>query len=155
MKIVFGLFWGRSQKNVKKAFRLPGSSDMYEFYMGRMKKHFPNIECELYPSDKILTKNPGDKLWLCERMQIGAKNITSEVLSEKIEEAKVSGTSKLYVVIGPPDGFTEEEIRKMAPDFLWSFGKGTYPHELAAIIMMEQVYRALTILDSHPYHLGH
>ena len=44
---------------------------------------------------------------------------------------------------------------KLRPDLLWSLGPMTLPHELAAIIAAEQIYRAFTILHHLPYHAGH
>ncbi len=155
MKLIFGLLWGRSQKNVKRAFRVPGAGEMFEFYLARIQRHFPNASCEILPDDKVLVKSQGDQIWLCERAQRGAKNPSPEELAAKIENLKVSGASRLWILIGPPNGLSEADLEALKPDFLWSFGKGTYPHELAALIMLEQSYRALTILDNHPYHLGH
>ena len=42
-----------------------------------------------------------------------------------------------------------------AADFKLSFGPITLPHELARLVLAEQLYRAFTILNKHPYHCGH
>ena len=47
-----------------------------------------------------------------------------------------------------------EQARKAA-SLLLSLGKMTLPHELARVVLLEQLYRAFTILKGHPYHLGH
>ena len=49
---------------------------------------------------------------------------------------------------------TEEDRRVLKPDFMWSFGPQTLPHDLAAVIAAEQVYRAFSILNNLPYHRG-
>jgi 23S rRNA (pseudouridine1915-N3)-methyltransferase len=59
----------------------------------------------------------------------------------------------LLFAIGPADGFSEE-VRRPATLQL-SLGKMTLAHELARVVLLEQVYRAFTILKRHPYHLGH
>jgi 23S rRNA (pseudouridine1915-N3)-methyltransferase len=59
----------------------------------------------------------------------------------------------LVLAIGPADGF-RDETRKAAAAVL-SLGKMTMAHELARIVLLEQVYRAFTILKGHPYHTGH
>jgi 23S rRNA (pseudouridine1915-N3)-methyltransferase len=59
----------------------------------------------------------------------------------------------LLFAIGPADGFSEE-VRRSATLQL-SLGKMTLAHELARVVLLEQIYRAFTILKRHPYHLGH
>jgi 23S rRNA (pseudouridine1915-N3)-methyltransferase len=59
----------------------------------------------------------------------------------------------LVFAIGPADGFSEA-ARAAAQDMI-SLGKMTLAHELARVVLLEQVYRAFTILKGHPYHSGH
>jgi 23S rRNA (pseudouridine1915-N3)-methyltransferase len=54
------------------------------------------------------------------------------------------------LMIGGPDGFTDE-IRDEA-DRLWSLSNLTLPHGLVRVVLAEQIYRAWTIVDGHPYH---
>jgi 23S rRNA (pseudouridine1915-N3)-methyltransferase len=57
------------------------------------------------------------------------------------------------MAIGPADGWSEAARRKGS--LVFSLGKVTLPHQLAKVVMAEQVYRGLTILAGHPYHSGH
>jgi len=66
-----------------------------------------------------------------------------------------SGIQELQIVIGGPDGFPPKELEEMKPRLRWSFGPMTLPHELAAVVAVEQLYRAMTILHHQPYHSGH
>ncbi|HTZ97201.1 MAG TPA: 23S rRNA (pseudouridine(1915)-N(3))-methyltransferase RlmH [Terriglobales bacterium] len=59
----------------------------------------------------------------------------------------------LLIAIGPADGFSPEA--RKAAGLILSFGKMTMAHELARVVLLEQLYRAFTILKGHPYHLGH
>ena len=59
----------------------------------------------------------------------------------------------LIFAIGGSDGFSDEARRSAG--FTLSLGKMTLPHELARVVLIEQLYRAFTILKHHPYHLGH
>ena len=63
------------------------------------------------------------------------------------------GQQSLFFAIGPADGWSEE-ARKRA-NLLLSLGPMTLPHELARVVLSEQIYRAFTILSGHPYHTGH
>jgi 23S rRNA (pseudouridine1915-N3)-methyltransferase len=81
------------------------------------------------------------------------KQFSSEELAQLIREHQDRNPVPLVFAIGPADGFGEE-IRAEA-DFVLSLGKLTLAHELARIVVLEQVYRAFTILKGHPYHLGH
>ena len=55
--------------------------------------------------------------------------------------------------IGPADGFGE--AARSAAQHIISLGSMTLAHELARVVLLEQVYRAFTILKGHPYHSGH
>jgi 23S rRNA (pseudouridine1915-N3)-methyltransferase len=59
----------------------------------------------------------------------------------------------LVFAIGGPDGFSE--AAKAAAQYTISLGKMTFAHELALVVLLEQIYRAFTILKGHPYHSGH
>ncbi len=52
--------------------------------------------------------------------------------------------------IGGPDGFTKDFLEQV--DVIWSLSALTMPHMLVRIILVEQLYRAWTILQGHPYH---
>ncbi len=80
------------------------------------------------------------------------KQLSSEELAEFLERAQVNATPLLFA-IGGSDGFSEEARRQAG--LILSLGKMTLPHELARVILVEQLYRAFTILKHHPYHLGH
>ena len=63
------------------------------------------------------------------------------------------GTQRLVFAIGPADGWSA--AARQRANLLFSFGRLTLPHQLARVVLAEQVYRALTILAGHPYHSGH
>jgi 23S rRNA (pseudouridine1915-N3)-methyltransferase len=81
------------------------------------------------------------------------KQLSSEDLAEFVREHQDRGTQTLLFAIGPADGFGEESRR--AASHTLSLGKMTLPHELARVVLLEQLYRAFTILKGHPYHTGH
>ena len=79
--------------------------------------------------------------------------MSSETLAEWLGRQQDSGTQRLIFAIGPADGWSGE-ARKRA-NLLLSLGPMTLSHELAAVVLAEQVYRAFTILKGLPYHLKH
>ncbi len=81
------------------------------------------------------------------------KQLSSEELAEFIREHQERNPAPLVFAVGPADGFSEQ-FRGQA-DLVLSLGKMTLAHELARVVLLEQVYRAFTILKRHPYHLGH
>jgi len=80
------------------------------------------------------------------------KQFSSEELAQFLDREQLNAVPLLFA-IGASDGFHEETRRHAA--FTLSLGKMTLPHELARVILLEQLYRAFTILKHHPYHLGH
>jgi 23S rRNA (pseudouridine1915-N3)-methyltransferase len=81
------------------------------------------------------------------------KQLSSEGLADFIREHQERNPVPLVFAIGPADGSSEDFCRQA--DFVLSIGKMTLAHELARVVLLEQVYRAFTILKGHPYHLGH
>ena len=80
------------------------------------------------------------------------KQLSSEELAKFLEREQVQALPLLFA-IGGADGFSEEARRQAG--FVLSLGRMTLPHELARVALLEQLYRAFTILENHPYHLGH
>ena len=81
--------------------------------------------------------------------------LSSDDLAGKVQKLLNSGTRELAILIGGSDGFSKEELGRLKPNFKWNFDPLTFPHELAAVIASEQIYRAFTILRRLPYHSGH
>jgi 23S rRNA (pseudouridine1915-N3)-methyltransferase len=80
------------------------------------------------------------------------KQLSSEELAEFLEREQAQALPLLFA-IGGADGFSEEARRQAG--FVLSLGRMTLPHELARVVLLEQLYRAFTILKNHPYHVGH
>ena len=81
------------------------------------------------------------------------RQFTSEEFAELLRDQQDRGTQNLFFAVGPADGFSDKA--RGAADLILSFGKMTLAHELARIVLLEQIYRAFTILKGHPYHTGH
>jgi 23S rRNA (pseudouridine1915-N3)-methyltransferase len=80
------------------------------------------------------------------------KQLSSEELAELMAREQWNAVPLLFA-IGGADGFGDEARQQAG--FVLSLGKMTLPHELARVVLVEQLYRAFTILKKHPYHLGH
>lgn len=78
------------------------------------------------------------------------QQIGSAAFAETLQTAMNQGKSHLQIIIGGAEGLTDA-IRARA-DLLLAFGKLTWPHMLARIMVLEQIYRARQILAGHPYH---
>ena len=78
------------------------------------------------------------------------KILDSREFAGKIETLSAEGLTDVQFIIGGADGFSSQ-MRQQA-DFILSFGRQTWPHMLARIMLIEQIYRAQQILAGHPYH---
>jgi 23S rRNA (pseudouridine1915-N3)-methyltransferase len=77
-------------------------------------------------------------------------SLPSGGIADMIRAERDGGRSALVFVIGGPDGLAPSLRAKAAKRL--AFGAATWPHQLVRIMLMEQVYRAVTILSGHPYH---
>ena len=77
-------------------------------------------------------------------------DMSSRIFAKRLSAMIDAGNQCCSYIIGGPDGldpYWKEEAREII-----SFGKLTIPHKLARILVAEQIYRACTILNNHPYH---
>ena len=117
--------------------RLPDSPSQAEITAGLEKE-----------ADLIISKIPKGA-WLCVFTPEG-KILSSEDFAEKLKEVKLSGKSSACFLIGSSFGMADR-IKQMA-DFKLSMGKMTFPHHLARIMVLEQLYRAEAIQAGSKYH---
>lgn len=127
-----------------------------EEYLGRLQ-HYAKVEGVALRDEGALLKlchpdsrNRSRRLVLIDSR---GQQLSSEEWAQFVRRHEEQSSGALLFAIGPPDGFSEA-VRKQAQASL-SLGKITLPHELARVVVLEQLYRALTILKGHPYHLGH
>jgi 23S rRNA (pseudouridine1915-N3)-methyltransferase len=80
----------------------------------------------------------------------GGKALTTQGWAELVRSWEADGLPELAFCVGSSLGFSEE-IRKKARGIL-SLGPQTLPHELARVVLLEQLYRAWSVTRGHPYH---
>jgi len=83
-------------------------------------------------------------------LAINGKMLDSEELADKIDKLGVNGCSHITFVIGGSLGLDERVLKRS--DFLLSFSKMTFPHQLMRVILLEQIYRSYRITNHEPYH---
>lgn len=76
--------------------------------------------------------------------------VSSEDIAKIIKNSALNGKSTISVVIGSSEGLCDK-VKKLA-DHRISFGRVTYPHQLMRVVLTEQLYRAMTILNNVTYH---
>jgi 23S rRNA (pseudouridine1915-N3)-methyltransferase len=100
-----------------------------------------------------LADKPGRTAPVLVLMDSRGKQLSSEELAEFVREHLERGTQELIFAVGPSDGWSAAALGRASAKL--SMGKMTLPHELARVVLLEQIYRAFTILKGHPYHGGH
>lgn len=97
---------------------------------------------------KILSHIPKNSyvIALC----IEGKELTSEDLAKHIENTALNGKSAITFIIGSSYGI--DEMLKNSADFCLSMSKFTFPHQLARVILIEQIYRSFQIISGTKYH---
>ena len=98
--------------------------------------------------ERVLSKIPSSAYVIS--MCIEGNLISSEQLSKKLEDIAIGGKSNVVIVIGGSWGLSNAV--KDRSDFKLSMSKMTFPHQMARVILLEQVYRAFQISNSGKYH---
>lgn len=89
----------------------------------------------------------------CILLDSRGKTLSSEEFAATLSKLRDEGQQRVVLAIGPASGWSADA--KQRAQMLFSLGRITLPHELAAAVLAEQIYRALTIIAGHPYHSGH
>jgi 23S rRNA (pseudouridine1915-N3)-methyltransferase len=132
----------------------PEIEGLTQEYLKRLR-HYAEVE-------GIAVKDESAMLKLCSRdvrprhalvvLDSGGKQLSSEEFARWLDDFQ-QRSSPLLIAIGPANGFSAQA--RKAASLVLSFGRMTLAHELARVVLLEQLYRAFTILKGHPYHLGH
>ena len=77
-------------------------------------------------------------------------NLDSGAITNQLSQWRAAAKPAAVFVIGGPDGLAASLADKA--DVKLAFGKATWPHQIVRVMLLEQVYRATTILTGHPYH---
>ncbi len=132
----------------------PAIQSLTEEYLKRLGRYAPTdwfeLRTEAALAELVARERARPTLVLLDSR---GRQLSSEELAELLETQQERGTPALLFVVGPADGFSDKARR--SADLILSLGKMTLPHELARVVLLEQLYRGFTILKGHPYHTGH
>lgn len=137
--------------------------DGFNEYKKRLSKTIPLELIELPIAKRTKTGNPS--IWMEQEakiilskinnsdhlviLDVKSKIISTEELANKMQNWKFNNPN-IVILIGGPDGI-HQSIKDLAKEKI-SISKMTFPHPIVRIIIAEQLYRAYTILEGHPYH---
>lgn len=108
------------------------------------------IENALAEEGKVILKYADVKSAYNISMCIEGKQLSSKELAENFNAIAISGKSIINFIIGSSFGLSEDV--KINSDFKLSMSKMTFPHQLARVMLSEQIYRAFQILNNSKYH---
>lgn len=95
---------------------------------------------------RMLAKKPSPSFLIL--MDERGKETTSQEFAQHLSEWQVQ--HQITFLLGGADGFSTSQ--RQQADLVWSLSKLTFPHDLARLLLVEQIYRASTIHSGHPYH---
>lgn len=130
------------------ATRLPRELklELVELPLGSKSRGADVARAQALEGEKLLDRSAGShRVVLDER----GSAWTSQVLSENLGQWMQAGRDVAFLV-GGPDGHADP-VRNSA-DQRWSLSRLTLPHALVRVVLAEQIYRAWTLLNNHPYH---
>jgi 23S rRNA (pseudouridine1915-N3)-methyltransferase len=136
--------------------KAPAIAALTEEYLKRIARYAPVEAVAARDEAELLAKlgaakNSGKSTLVL--IDSRGKEFSSEQFAKFLGDYQDRNPLPLVFVIGGADGF--DEAARSGAQHMISLGKMTLAHELARIVLLEQVYRAFTILKGHPYHTGH
>ena len=151
MKIVLAAIAARGSRSKAEA-----TDRLLDEYIERSTRYVP-CESQLFDSEKALldwvSRQSGRAPAYVILLDSRGQQFTSEEFAASLGRLRDEGTQRLVLAIGPASGWSTDA--RSRANLLFSLGRITLPHQLARVVLAEQVYRVLTILAGHPYHSGH
>jgi len=131
------------------------SAELLRMYLERCARYAPCDQRTFATEAKLLASLTagGRTLPVLVLTDSRGKQLNSEEFAATLGSFQDTGAQQLVVAIGPADGWSPDALQRA--NLTIAFGRITLPHELAAVVAAEQIYRALTIRAGHPYHTGH
>lgn len=136
---------------LKEKFLVEGVNEYLKRLKNFCKVEIREIsECRTIDEEgrKLLAQVPRDSFLIA--ADVSGEELTSENFAEKISELTLRGISDVTFLIGGAFGLSDEVRR--AADFRLSLSKMTFTHQMARLILVEQIYRAFKINRGEPYH---
>jgi 23S rRNA (pseudouridine1915-N3)-methyltransferase len=120
---------------------------LIEIPMAKRTKNSNSDQCRKKESDALLASiRSGDYVVA---LDVSGKSFSTEDLAGKIVDFRQRGEN-LSLLIGGPDGLGAECLTRASER--WSLSALTFPHPLVRVVIIEQFYRAISIIKGHPYH---
>ncbi len=129
--------------------RLPAefSLEIQEISLAKRGKNADIRRARQQEAEALLKAVPKDDVLVA--LDVEGRAISTEMLAQKLNEWHMDGRN-LSLLIGGPDGLDESCLKQSQQR--WSLSAMTLPHPLVRVLLAEQVYRAWSILQGHPYH---
>jgi 23S rRNA (pseudouridine1915-N3)-methyltransferase len=129
--------------------RRPEMRVVLEDYVKRIGHQSPMEITEVRDGEAAAKKLDSDRAATVMLLDAGGKQFSSEAFAKWIGDQRDRGTRELVFVCGDADGFPAVLLERKHPKF--SLSEMTYSHELARVMLAEQIYRAFAILAGSPY----
>ncbi len=129
--------------------RRPEMRAVLDDYVKRISRSCPVEITEVRDSDAAIKKLDADRAATTLLLDAGGKQHDSESLAKWLGDQRDRGTREVIFICGDADGFSDS-LRQRVQQKL-SLSPMTYSHELARVMLAEQIYRAFAILSGSPY----
>ncbi len=121
--------------------------ELKEIALGQRAGSLPASQAVAKEGEKMLAAIPQGAFVVA--MQVGGRSLSSEQLAQFLQTRARDGRDVVFC-IGGPEGLAPEVDARA--EFRWSLSALTLPHALARVVLVEALYRAVTIIKGHPYH---
>lgn len=134
---------------LREAWVAEGCEEYAKRFRGKQALELVEVKDDAELARKLAALRTGRaRVWALDER---GDQVTSEELAKRLGEVADAGeATSIVFVIGGADGLPPEVVR--GADRRWSLGKLTLPHRIARLVVVEQLYRALSILRREPYH---
>ena len=131
------------------AKRLPKACSMklIELPMAQRVKTRSVEQNKTEEAKRIVTAIPKGALMIA--LDEHGQQVTTQALAKKLEDW-LSGGQDVALVVGGPDGLDADILQQA--QWTWGLSKLTLPHPMVRVMVVEQIYRAWSVISNHPYH---